>query len=165
MSLIDSIALANYVLLKGGTTSHIKLQKIVYYLEAYHLARFGKPLIDDEFEAWVHGPVSRKLWNAFSKYSVYNPINFDSGKRDEILRSFETALSNEQRDFIDLVITKLKLKSGDQLETLTHSEQPWQEARKGLYPGQPSQKTISKKMMKTFYEQQISAKTQSQVKS
>ncbi len=157
MGKIDSIELANYVLLKGGRMSHIKLQKIVYYLEAYHLALFGTSLIDDEFEAWVHGPVSKKLWRAFSEYGVYTPIRFDSSQSAEIEARFEAETTEAQRDFVDRLIRGIKGKTGDQLEAMTHQEAPWKEARKGLYPGQPSSRRISKLMMRDYYGQKVNA--------
>ena len=41
----------------GGALSVLKLQKLLYYVEAWHVAFFNKMLFDDEFQAWVHGPV------------------------------------------------------------------------------------------------------------
>ena len=58
---IDSIVLSNYILKHYGPMSHLKLQKLLFYCDAYCLAYFGQELITDQFEAWVHGPVSRKV--------------------------------------------------------------------------------------------------------
>jgi uncharacterized phage-associated protein len=41
--------------------------------------------------------------------------------------------------------------TGDQLETLTHSEAPWKEARTGLQPWETSTKAITTKSMRDFY--------------
>ncbi|MBR2290865.1 MAG: DUF4065 domain-containing protein [Prevotella sp.] len=54
---IDSIVLSNYILKHYGPMSHLKLQKLLYYCDAYSLAYFGEELITDQFEAWVHWPV------------------------------------------------------------------------------------------------------------
>jgi uncharacterized phage-associated protein len=158
MEKIDSIALANYVLLKGGPMNHLKLQKIIYYVEAYHLALFGNSLIDDEFEAWVHGPVSRKLWKAFSKYSVYNLISFDRSRSREIENTFTSFLSEIQATFVNRVISGAKSKTGNQLEALSHVEDPWRNARKGLSPGLPSRNLISKTEMTLYYKTKYSEK-------
>ncbi|MDR1722691.1 MAG: DUF4065 domain-containing protein [Tannerella sp.] len=67
---IDSLVLANYILETVGKMSHLKLQKLLYLVQGYHLAYFGKPLIDDKFEAWVHGPVSRKVFGSLKDKSL-----------------------------------------------------------------------------------------------
>lgn len=48
---VNSIELGNYVLSKLKEVSHLKLQKLVYYIQAWHLAIFERPLIEDTFEA------------------------------------------------------------------------------------------------------------------
>ncbi len=52
----------------GDTISHLKLQKLVYYAQGYHLALTGKPLFRDIIRAWAHGPVVRSVYNSYSKY-------------------------------------------------------------------------------------------------
>jgi uncharacterized phage-associated protein len=54
---VNAQILADYILQKYGSMSHLKLQKLLYYCESYHLAYFDDILIPEEFEAWVHGPV------------------------------------------------------------------------------------------------------------
>ena len=58
---IDSVILAEYILFKCGKMSHLKLQKLLYYVQAFHLAYFDSPLVDDEFEAWLHGQFQEKF--------------------------------------------------------------------------------------------------------
>ena len=60
---IDSIVLSNYILKHYGPMPHLKLQKLLFYCDAYCLAYFGRELVVDRFEAWVHGPVSRKVFD------------------------------------------------------------------------------------------------------
>ena len=67
---IDAIVLSNYILKHYGPMSHLKLQKLLYYCDAYSLAYFDNPLIEDDFEAWVHGPVCRRLIH----YYIYTNI-------------------------------------------------------------------------------------------
>lgn len=92
---VDSINLAQYVLAKVGKANHLKLQKLVYYVEAYHLAYFdGESIISDQFEAWLHGPVSRKLWDHLKPIAnVYDDVSLDRihkrGSKEELIKSFE----------------------------------------------------------------------------
>ncbi len=55
---VDSLLLSEFILFKYGPMSHLKLQKLLFYAQALHLAYFDEPIIEDDFEAWVHGPVS-----------------------------------------------------------------------------------------------------------
>ncbi len=52
--MVESELLAQYVAFKLGKCSHLKLQKLLYYIQGFHLARFDNPIIDEDFEAWVH---------------------------------------------------------------------------------------------------------------
>lgn len=154
---VDSIRLSEYILFKGGGMSHLKLQKILYYAQAYHLAYFDKPVIDDDFEAWVHGPVSRKLYNEIKDLSIlYNEVQYKGEESqlnpDEYLKG---ELTTEQIELIDNVVEGLKDLSGLQLENMTHSEDPWIQARKGYAISEKCNEIIPKETMKNYYKQQI----------
>ena len=62
--------LAGYILKHFGPMSHLKLQKILFYCQAYHLAYFDKALFNEDFEAWVHGPVCRDVSDILNEKSV-----------------------------------------------------------------------------------------------
>lgn len=53
---------------KGETLSHLKIQKLLYFLNGWNLALYGSPLIDDKFEAWRHGPVIPSLYRQLKKF-------------------------------------------------------------------------------------------------
>lgn len=40
----------------GELMSNMKLQKMLYYQQGYHLALFDEPLFEDDLEAWMYGP-------------------------------------------------------------------------------------------------------------
>ena len=154
---MDSTQLAEYILAKMGPMNHLKLQKLLYYVQAYHLAYFNQALIDDEFEAWVHGPVSRKVWNEFREASrIYEDVYFeDQAYPQQVVDETEAQLSQEQLDLIADVLEEYGILSGYRLECLTHSEQPWKEARKGLAPAECSNNVIAKDAMRHFYKQML----------
>ena len=52
----------------GELITNLKLQKLVYYAQAWHLALFDEPLFDDPIEAWVHGPVVSSLYSKFPEH-------------------------------------------------------------------------------------------------
>ena len=93
---IDSLVLSDYILLNYGPMSHLKLQKLLFYCDAYHLAYFNEELITDNFEAWVHGPVSKKVFDSFKDKSIlYSDLSF-SGNSKETLNLFSELTSEQQ---------------------------------------------------------------------
>lgn len=155
ISSIDSYLLADYILEKYGPMSHLKLQKLLYLIEGYHLAYYGESLIDDEFEAWTHGPVSRKIYDSLKdKSRLYADLQFtpQPGCRlpsEEIKR----LLTDDQMDLIDEVLSLYDKDSGMALEALTHSQTPWINARCGLPVHEKCSNVISKGDMRTYFQQ------------
>ena len=148
---IDSIVLANYILKHYGPMSHLKLQKLLYYCDAYCLAFFGEELISDAFEAWVHGPVCRRVYNEMKGASVlytdveYSPIE-DIDEDAEFGK-----LSSDVRNLITEVLDNLNGWTGYQLEISTHNKLPWQEARVGYSDAEKCHVEISKETTRSFY--------------
>lgn len=52
----------------GEPLSNMKLQKLLYYEQGYHLAYFDAPLFPDNFEAWLYGPVVPRVYDMFKSY-------------------------------------------------------------------------------------------------
>jgi uncharacterized phage-associated protein len=154
---IDSIELSRYLLAKYGGMSHLKLQKLVYYVEAWHLAYFGESIMDDEFEAWMHGPVSQKIWYKFKdfEFPLHNILTVKAVEAPKIIADFESKLISDQKDLISDVLQEYADKSAYYLECLTHSELPWVEARNGCPPDMKCSNKISKKTMRNFYRQAL----------
>ncbi len=153
---VDSIDLANYVLAKTGAASHLKLQKLLYYIQAWHLAYFDEPLIADEFEAWMHGPVSRKVWRHFkdSASPLLSPIEVPPNG-SKAIQKVEAALIPDQVEFIGDILQEYGDKSAYHLECLTHAEKPWIEARGDCAPEEACSNRIEKDSMKSFYKKQL----------
>lgn len=153
---IDSILLADYILMRHGTMSHLKLQKLLFYCDAYHLAFFDEELVTDQFEAWVHGPVSRKVFNELKDSSLlYAELTFS--KDTSAANDAFDGLTSSQKDLITMVLNTLSTWDEFQLETATHKENPWIEARIGYGPADKCTKIISKESMRTFYKAEINA--------
>jgi len=154
---VDSALLSEYILQNFGDMSHLKLQKLLYYVQAYHLAYFKNPLIDDDFEAWVHGPVSRKVFDLLKDKSLlYVDLKYiaerDTQSPTDQVQSF---LTKEQLEWVNYVLGEFSTLSGPELEVLTHSEAPWVDARKGFGPADRCNNIIPKSAMAEFYRQQL----------
>jgi uncharacterized phage-associated protein len=154
LRIIDSLKLAEYIVFKGGAMSHLKLQKLLYYAQAYHLAYFETELIEDDFEAWVHGPVSRKLYNQVKDFSIlYNEIKYVEDPSSQHIKDFvKSRLTSEQLSLTNDVLTSLAKKSGLELENMTHSETPWLKARLGYGPAEKCTKVIFKEDIKEYFQ-------------
>lgn len=155
---IDSELLAQYILWKVGKASHLKVQKLLYYIQGYHLAYFDEPVIEDDFEAWVHGPVSRRLFDRLKDKSllhwevdyVQNPT--EERPIEEIIREKLTA---DQIELIDEVLAMLWEYQGIVLEQMTHAEKPWQDARRGFDPGEKCENIIDREKIKEFFRPRV----------
>lgn len=122
--------------------THKKLQKLCYYAKAWYLAINDYNIIDESFEAWVHGAVQPRLYQEYKVYGfgyipAYSNVN---GSVPEEFLSFAREIFDSYGDL-----------SGDELEKLNHTEEPWLEARRGIKPWQNSNNIISEESMKRYY--------------
>lgn len=132
----------------GESLSALKLQKLAYYVQAWHLAFYGKRLFDDEFEAWVHGPVCRALYERFRETkSLYSDIQLSDVSDDFDPQN----LLSGPKGHIDAVLEAYAKYSGSQLEALSHREDPWIEARGNCHPASRCETPISDSTMQRFY--------------
>lgn len=129
---LDVRAIANFVLdeaaAAGVRLTNISINKIVYFICAEHLAKFGQPLVKAKIEAWKYGPVFRELYSEF-KVCQDRPIekraekiNPHSGKRETCRLDSEEPIVNDLRIWCR---TYMRL-SASQLVELSHAEDgPW----------------------------------------
>jgi len=132
---------AAYILRKQGSMTAWKLQKLVYYAQAWSLVWDQRPLFDEEIEAWANGPVCRRLYSKHRGQFIVDMIEGDPSNLDAV--ATET---------IDSVLGYYGDKHPQWLSDLTHLEAPWNEARGDLPPGAPSRRVISLDSMAAFYE-------------
>ena len=149
--------LADYILAKSDGVSPLKLHKLIYYIEAWHLSVLEQSIIDEDFEAWLHGPAIRSLFGKLrgQGFLLYEDIVVKDEFKKEYIDRVDKKLSPEQKELILDVLSEYGGKSAYYLECLTHAEKPWIEARKGVAPGEPSSNKISKKTMREFYRSQL----------
>lgn len=62
----DARAIANFFIdrasQKARPVTAMTLLKVLYFAHAWHLAKHGKPLVGQPFEAWRYGPVNRVVY-------------------------------------------------------------------------------------------------------
>lgn len=152
---IDSVVFSDYILKHYGPMSHLKLQKLIFYCDAYCLAYFDKELVTDQFEAWVHGPVSRKVYNSLKDKSIlYSDLIYSKKEGEDVDVEFGK-LTQDQQDLILSVLGDLSKWTGIELEAATHKEKPWLEARNGYSEADKCNELISKDTTRLFYKTEI----------
>lgn len=151
--MVDYIQLSNYIIMtcnkSGKSISNKKLQKIMFYCQAYHIAKYKEDLISNDFEAWKHGAVLPVLWREYSCYGYNDIYTYDENEYNNIRHTFGEYLC----DFLDRVIGKFSFLSADEIEEINHNELPWQEARKGYAPNENCNNIISKSSINNYYSQ------------
>lgn len=131
------------VLARVGPTEAMKLQKLVYYSQAWHLALTDDALFDDDIQAWNRGPVVDAL---FQKHRGKRMVHrWETGHPGRITGTSEQVLA--------LVCQVYGGLSGDELSEMTHQELPWRQARGTTPDGEYSRAPIVKETMKRFYRQ------------
>jgi len=133
--------IANWFLYKESMT-HKKLQKLCYYAQAWYCTLYDKgPLFEDEIQAWVHGPVIPSLYPVYADFKWTNIPKSSKPVR----------LDDQTVEVLDAVYNTYGGLSGDQLESLTHSEDPWKIARGNLQPWENCTKAIDIDDMRKYY--------------
>lgn len=130
----------------GSYISNLKLQKLVYYAQAWYLGIYGTPLFEEDFEAWVHGPVIPALYREYKEFG-WKPI---------LKEVQEPELSEEIKSFLDEVASIYFSCDAYELERMTHQEDPWIQARGGLPIDTPCNEMISKESMREYYKARAS---------
>lgn len=143
MVTVSAQDVAAYILRSAGPMSAMKLQKLVYYSQAWSLVWDESPLFKDRVEAWANGPVVPSLYSQHAG-------RFDLGK-DETLGGDASKLSKVQQETVDAVLKFYGQLSAVQLSEITHLETPWMSARKGLAVGERGTQEITTAAMAEYY--------------
>lgn len=115
--------------------TNLKLQKILYFAQAYYLAKLGKPLFSDPIEAWDYGPVVSSVYHAY-KSKGSNPI---------ILETDQSNISDEDKESISKIWDTFGGYSASKLVDIAHAHNPWKEANAS------TNKVISHKSITDYY--------------
>lgn len=129
----------------GSLITNLKLQKLVYYAQAWYLALYGIPLFEEDFQAWIHGPVIPELYDKY-KSNKWRPIEEETKPPN---------LSVEVEEFLKEVVEAYFDRDAYELELMTHLEEPWINARGDISIDTPSNQVISKESMKIYYQSRV----------
>jgi uncharacterized phage-associated protein len=124
-----------------GPMDAMKLQKLLYYSQAWSLAVTDKPMFADEVQAWRDGPVVPNVYKHHKQLRKVRDWQYGNG----------VELSKESLSLVRLVCGQYGHQSGDELSDLTHCESPWMDARGSLPPEASSRERIPVEGMARYY--------------
>ncbi|MDD4188237.1 MAG: DUF4065 domain-containing protein [Bacilli bacterium] len=123
--------------------THKKLQKLLYFSFGIYLAKYNDKiddihdfLFENNFEAWVHGPVDPNVYEIFKNNGI-NLLFIEKPEKIEFDEKAQLALNETMKIY--------GMKSADELENISHSQSPWKNARIGLLPIEPSSNKLDDK--------------------
>ena len=117
----------------------VKLHKLLYYCQGWHLAWTGVPLFSEEIEAWANGPVVAELWR---------------DRKHDRARPEPRDLDASMLGTVGYVVSRYGSFSGTDLIRLTHNEDPWRDAAEQAALDQWRDETIGIKELQSFFEKQ-----------
>lgn len=131
---------AEYILQQKGEMTAMKLQKLVYYAQAWALVWDEEPLFPDRIEAWANGPVSPALYYAHKGMFTVSTVGGNPKK-----------LSETQTETLDAILQTYGDRPAAVLSDLTHAESPWKDARGTTPPWERSDKVITHAALAEYY--------------
>jgi len=134
---------AKYITERTGEVSAMKLQKLMYYAQAWNLVWEEEPLFSNDFQAWANGPVLPTLYARHrGMFKVDATLFADADS---------SSLNEAERGNVDKVLAFYGDKTAQWLSNLTHQENPWLEARGELPVGASSEAVISQSAIHEYY--------------
>ena len=133
---------ARFILKEQGPISAMKLQKLVYYSQAWSLVWDERPIFREKIKAWANGPVVPTLYAAHKgRFTV--EAKHISGDAD--------ALDAKEKATVLGVLKFYGDKTAQWLSDLTHAERPWRDARQGIPAGANSNNEITTAALHEYY--------------
>ena len=120
---------------EGDSISNLKLQKLLYYAQGFHLAIFDKPLFHEALKKWAHGPVVPQVWHVYKEHGS-GPIPVEVIDRNDY--------SPQIQELLNEVFQVYGQFSAAKLRNMTHNEPPWLQTE--------DNEVISHDLMKQFFK-------------
>ena len=129
-----------YIVQRQGPMTAMKLHKLLYYSQAWHLVWDEEALFNSPIEAWAMGPVVPEIYHRHKKQLKILDWHGDAG-----------SLAENESETIDAVLRSFGDKHAFSLSQMAHREAPWRDARGDLRPGERSNAEITLSAMHEYY--------------
>lgn len=140
--MVPALEVANFFLFQtdeeaGDVISNLKLQKLLYYAQGFHLAKYGTPLFDEKVKAWMHGPVVPEVYHHFKDHGGQGLPKPDACPK----------FSKITQDFLRSIYRTYGQYSAWKLRNFTHNEPPWKNT--------PQSREISHALLTSYFRTQM----------
>ena len=136
----DALTVAEYVIYKCNEKdyiiSNLKLQKILYFIQAEFLVYTNNPCFKEKIEAWDFGPVVPEVYQAFKIYGSAHIPGLTNINNINIAASDAT--------LIDEIVSECSNYSASELVEITHNQMPWLDAYKKYCNNEITTESIKK---------------------
>ncbi len=132
---------SKFLIQNSERVSNLKLQKLLYYAQGWHLGLYSKPLFDEPIEAWRHGPVVPRIFRLYRDFK-WSPIQVETTPVD---------VSSSVSKHLKTILKVYGQWTAAQLETQSHTESPWIEARQGYPDGASCRTVITQESMQHYF--------------
>lgn len=139
------IDVAKYIILyckqHGYSISNLKLQKLLYFVQAQFLVALGKPAFSEEIEAWDFGPV---VPEAYRYFKIWGSSEIPA----VIVEGAESKIRFQDQEIMDAILEQCAPYSASYLVELTHHQKPWKKAYNGTY----NRRVISQESIREYFK-------------
>lgn len=134
--------IANTDVEQGELISNLKLQKLLYYMQGFHIAVFDAKLFENDIEAWQYGPVVRDMYFHFKEFGKSSITLTDDATIAE--------MTDEEEELFNEVLAEYSQFSAIKLMNMTHDELPWEKTF-----NEAPQGVITYQLMSDFFKTQL----------
>ena len=118
--MFDALTISDYIIRRcsdeGHIVSNLKLQKLLYFVQAEFLICYRKPCFREKIVAWDFGPVVPEVYRKFCIFgSAHIPVSAVTNP----------VLSKETKELIDGIVFTCLPFSSPQLVEITQHQNPW----------------------------------------
>ncbi len=122
----------------NNSISNLKLQKVLYFVQAQFLVKNNQRCFAEDIEAWDFGPVVPVVYHKYKIFgSAFIPIPYDTSG---------IKIQEEDKWYINAIVDACSKFSASNLVNITHSQDPW---KKTYNPFE--RKVISNDIIKEFF--------------
>lgn len=130
--------------------TQLKLQKLLYYVQSWYLAINWQPLFSEDFQAWIHWPVLRSVYDKYIGFKPWDSINIEIDNEWVCAKFTKNEIA-----FLDELSNEYLWCTWFELEQMTHNEDPWKITRWDMSIDQRSERIIDKWLIFKYYSSKL----------
>lgn len=125
---------------EGYSISNLKLQKLLYFVQAQFLVTLGVPAFDENIEAWDFGPVVPEVYQYFKIWG-------NSEIPRMVVKEADARIFRRDQEIINEILDECAPYSAIALVDITHHQAPWCDAYEKY-----CNNIITPKIIKEYFE-------------